>query len=355
MAKTDLSKLSWRDARVALKQARLDRGWTQVDLAEATDYTKGRISQEEKGSDKSIPFKYLDRVIPALGFDSLQNLLDKKHRKFVIPLAQRSTVAAPKRDTKEQVLESMVYEALEPVRQHRSLMKKLASRDPVLPLMRMPNPLTREVATQQGQEAARRFRDFLGVSSNSPLMDLGRILGRLGIAIRGCDLPEGIQGVIVGNPDHGFAILYSRSDQAKRQLFTVAHELGHLVMDTLPYVEKRAKKPHPTSSKTKKRPSPPRERRANALQGAKCNDECRRRRQRAQQQCGARGKQHRWDEPAAVQDVAERHEQQYADGEPDLCRGDEPTGGRGGDAQVARDEAEQRLRPVQVGDGRPRH
>jgi hypothetical protein len=63
---------------------------------------------------------------------------------------------------------------------------------------------------------------------------------------------------------------------------------------------------------------------------AQCEEEyADRRRQRAQQQCGGRGQQHHRDEPAAVQDVAERHEQQHADGVPDLRRGDEPAGRRG--------------------------
>lgn len=87
---------------------------------------------------------------------------------------------------------------------------------------------------------------------------------------------------------------------------------------------------------------------------AQCDDEdADRRRQRTQQQCGGRGQQQQRDESAAIQDVAERHEQQHPDRVPALRCGHEPSGRLGRGVQIACDEAEQRLRAVQVGDGRP--
>ncbi len=60
--------------------------------------------------------------------------------------------------------------------------------------------------------------------------------------------------------------------------------------------------------------------------------------------------QHDRDEPAPVQQVPERHQQEDPDGVADLGDGDQQPGHRGGHAEGGGDLLQQRLRPVQVAD-----
>lgn len=53
----------------------------------------------------------------------------------------------------------------------------------------------------------------------------------LGVSVKAATLPPGISGEIRPSPDNnGFVIRVNRHDPAKRQRFTVAHELAHFLL-----------------------------------------------------------------------------------------------------------------------------
>ena len=85
------------------------------------------------------------------------------------------------------------------------------------------------------EQAANKFRDYIKISNKQPLSDLINILENLGIII-----------VQVKNPDHRFddfdglseivnktpvIVLLDNIKDGARQRFTIAHELGHLVLN----------------------------------------------------------------------------------------------------------------------------
>jgi Zn-dependent peptidase ImmA (M78 family) len=52
---------------------------------------------------------------------------------------------------------------------------------------------------------------------------------RIGVQVRGAELPDNISGALLKQPGHDPIILLHHSDSTNRKRFTCAHELGHYV------------------------------------------------------------------------------------------------------------------------------
>ncbi|MCH7494258.1 ImmA/IrrE family metallo-endopeptidase, partial [bacterium] len=92
-------------------------------------------------------------------------------------------------------------------------------------------------AVRQGDEVADEFRRTVGISDLRPPHDLEEILTSLEVVLVPMKLPAGVSGAAIGDAEHGNVIVFDKTESRRRQRFTVAHELGHLVMDPLPLID----------------------------------------------------------------------------------------------------------------------
>lgn len=87
---------------------------------------------------------------------------------------------------------------------------------------------------EDAEKAAADFRDIIGISKRQPLSDITNILENLGIIIINIDDDnrnfkdfDGLSEIVNNIP---FIILLNNTKDGARQRFTIAHELGHLVL-----------------------------------------------------------------------------------------------------------------------------
>ena len=99
-----------------------------------------------------------------------------------------------------------------------------------------PYPVVRDVA--EADRAARSLREHWGLG-NDPIPNLVELLEEQGIKVLAVNLTN-IDGLTahVRRSEHGVVpvIVVNRQEWGERQRFTLAHELGHLVMDVAPKV-----------------------------------------------------------------------------------------------------------------------
>ena len=99
-----------------------------------------------------------------------------------------------------------------------------------------PYPVVRDVA--EADRAARSLRDHWGLG-NDPIPNLVELLEEQGIKVLAVELTN-IDGLTahVRRSEHGVVpvIVVNCQDWRERQRFTLAHELGHLIMDVAPRV-----------------------------------------------------------------------------------------------------------------------
>ena len=100
-----------------------------------------------------------------------------------------------------------------------------------------PYPVSRDVA--EADRAARSLRDHWGLG-NDPIPNLVELLEEQGIKVLAVDLTN-IDGLTArvrrGGKDAVHVIVVDSGAWRERQRFTLAHELGHMVMDVVPRSE----------------------------------------------------------------------------------------------------------------------
>lgn len=74
-----------------------------------------------------------------------------------------------------------------------------------------------------------KTRSRIEAFQNSPLVQLPALAKALGVTVKAATLAPGISGEI-RPAEGGFVIRINRHDPAKRQRFTVAHELAHFLL-----------------------------------------------------------------------------------------------------------------------------
>ena len=103
--------------------------------------------------------------------------------------------------------------------------------DPSLLPPRISSVRTKWEAVVQGEKAATNMRNYLNMGE-APSLDLENVLGQRGVKIIMRPLPQsGVWGFSVTSREFGHAIFVNTCCTREKQLFTLAHELGHLTMD----------------------------------------------------------------------------------------------------------------------------
>ena len=75
----------------------------------------------------------------------------------------------------------------------------------------------------------RRSATELLVGQNEAPVQLDQILGRLGVELREMEIAEDISGILIRDGKRKF-IVVNESHSPARKRFTIAHEIGHLVL-----------------------------------------------------------------------------------------------------------------------------
>lgn len=81
-------------------------------------------------------------------------------------------------------------------------------------------------------EVAKKTRELFGLSEGEIIYDICGLLEKFGVKIKICNFNvTGFYGISIGNKDGGPAIIINTyNSTVERQIFSVAHELGHILM-----------------------------------------------------------------------------------------------------------------------------
>ena len=214
-----------------LRTLRLLLGMSQAELAASTGFTQALISQVEKGT-RAASEDLLARVMavtstPAAFFDIDPSELPADTLHF------RRKASASAKEVKR--VEATVREAY---RVAARLMHATKVRRASLPCAEG------DLDGDQIERWAEKTRDALGIGRDGPVLHVTRACERAGIAVVPLVLVDGAgqgEDIVVGHsgvsswkgPDEPYLISYFTAASGDRQRFTIAHELGHLVLHTL--------------------------------------------------------------------------------------------------------------------------
>ena len=95
------------------------------------------------------------------------------------------------------------------------------------------------VSLEETELAAHRLRDAWGLGGG-PIPDMPELLQERGIKVFNLDLPGSVDGLSCrvrrADGDDVPAVVYSTGTSLERERFTIAHELGHMILDIKPSV-----------------------------------------------------------------------------------------------------------------------
>ena len=189
-----------------LRQARIDAEISQVELARRLGMSQAAISQWETGS-RSPTIEDLYRLANELGTDIL-DLLPRAQKRSTARAALRAVVAGLEWSGMKDELEDFLAAAEEAPRPERIVESR--SSDPV--------------------EAAARLLADLGIDT-APV-DVKDVATMCGIPIVTLAADPSLSGLVV-ELDHGPVIGVNSSEPESRQRFSIAHELGHFILNHL--------------------------------------------------------------------------------------------------------------------------
>lgn len=217
----------WAERVVALREL---HGWTQTQLATTTGISQAYISSIER-LQRTASLEIVEQIARATGtpmafFDSgfQQFSDDTLHFRKNRTASQRLT-----RQFKRYFQES--------ARAGETLVEKISYPKAALTFLSDGDPVTSEALS----ELARDARRAMGLAPSDPIRNLTRGLERSGIAVFRIDLADLEDERVVGSGHYGIshwagpgtraAIAYV-SGSGDRNRFTLAHELGHLLLHT---------------------------------------------------------------------------------------------------------------------------
>lgn len=207
-----------------VRNARLYHGWSQSQLAAEVGTTQPKISQIENGDYNNS--KLLDSISEVTQYSRTWfergPLPDLPSGSLRFRKQAKSSIRTDER------VRAHVRQAVEVIEQF--------SRLPEAPPVAL-RPLTPfdKFSHDKIETLALEVRESLGVGPADPIPNLVRALERAGVAVIGSavDMEAGKHSGASYWPDYPFGrpvICFSRGMPGDRQRFTVAHELGHLIL-----------------------------------------------------------------------------------------------------------------------------
>lgn len=203
-----------------LREAREFFGWTQEEAAKRLGITREYLSLLEAGK-RRLPMRLLAKAAELYGrpeswfygigdpVGSLQMLLRQTEK------------ASLSEETKRQLVRFVHF-----CEEIANLRKLLNHPVPELPTY----PVTKERLEEQARQAARAERERLGLDDD-PVPNLADILETRGIPVIRLPMTDEVSGAMAYDAGMGGFILVNANKFLTHQLWTVAHEYGHLLKD----------------------------------------------------------------------------------------------------------------------------
>ena len=205
--------------------ARQFRGASQAAIALAAGLNQGHYSRIENNLVPDGPsLESVERIAAALQFPV--NFFYQEDGLAALPLSVHPFDRKKKR-VRERTLRQ-IHAELNVRLIHLRRFLRAADIRPELPLPHM------DVDECGGpQEVAKTMRRAWSIP-DGPISSLADCCERAGILVIWCDLSNGIDGVTMSVRDLPPCIFLNRNAPPDRMRFSLAHELGHLVMHTIP-------------------------------------------------------------------------------------------------------------------------
>lgn len=207
-----------------LQLARQFRGLSQIALSKAAGITQGYLSKIENGLIEPGE-DILDTLSRTLAFP--QNYFFSQDRVYGLPIsvhAYRKKASVP-----QKTLDSIQAEMNLRVIHYRKLLRSVdISQEYELPYLDI------EQYNGDAEEIAALVRRTWMIP-NGPIKNLIDFIERAGVLVFICDFPDGkVDGVTMAVKGMPPCIFLSKNQPADRMRFSLAHELGHLVMHRQP-------------------------------------------------------------------------------------------------------------------------
>jgi Zn-dependent peptidase ImmA (M78 family)/transcriptional regulator with XRE-family HTH domain len=211
-----------------LRQLRESRGYTQEDVAEVLGISRSAVVQLEAGN-RNLDSVELMTLANEFGFDP-KHLFEERFdavQDSVTALFRSDAELATNKELTHAVSQWSIM-----CRQFTSLEKLVgADRKNVSPAQyNLLSPRSKWEAIQQGSLIADYERNRLRLGT-SPLLELPEVIESQGVRVGHLPLDDTISGLFLADQENGLAILVNAKHSEQRQLFSFAHEYGHLLFD----------------------------------------------------------------------------------------------------------------------------
>ena len=211
-----------------IRKIRENRGFTQQDLADLLAIPRPAMVQIEAGN-RSLSSVELMKLSKELGFDPkdlFAEVFDEDQDSVTVLFRSDSEMA-----TNHQLNQAVSHWSVL-CRQFTELEKLVgADRKFISPAVyELVPPGSKWEAIQQGNIIADYERGRLKLGT-APLPDLPEIIEGQGVRVGRLPLEDCISGLFLADDKNGLAILVNAEHSEQRQLFSCAHEYGHLLFD----------------------------------------------------------------------------------------------------------------------------
>jgi Zn-dependent peptidase ImmA (M78 family)/DNA-binding XRE family transcriptional regulator len=209
-----------------LTEAREARGLRKTNLAELVQVSDSQISKYESNSQTPSP-AILDRICSVLAMPIEYFFYERpKNPDIESPIYYRSMSYATQQQRKAAEIKYLWLQDI-----YTYLWEFIDFPAVNLPDINPPNS-PEKISDQDVEEAADYLRQFWGLS-DGPIENLSRLVENNGIVLSFFDLgADGLDGFSQKNRDRPHIIISTGKTSAVRIRFSLAHELGHLILHT---------------------------------------------------------------------------------------------------------------------------
>jgi Zn-dependent peptidase ImmA (M78 family)/transcriptional regulator with XRE-family HTH domain len=219
-----------------LRLARLFRGFTQRELAVVLGTEASTLSRVENGLIEPSS-DFIERVIDALKMPS--EFFRQTDQLYGLPLSVHPSMWRKKAATSQHDVDRALAELNLRIIHLRRLLPA-SNYDPVVPLPEL------DAETYDGdiEKIANMVRRTWMVPAGA-ISDLTSWVERAGVFVIHAELPDSaMDGVTIRPPDAPPVIFLNKKQPSDRMRFSLAHELGHLVMHRVPNPNMEAEANH---------------------------------------------------------------------------------------------------------------
>ena len=222
-----------------IKRIRASRGISQTDMAKSASISRQAFTDIEKGKTKEPKVSNLQAIADALDVPIVA-LFEEPIELNTVRFRSNSIITQKEKAKKEQYLIDAAYWL-----KNFNYLQSIIS-DKKEDKLRDVFQKAGKLRTDRPRKAAESTRLALGLKEDEPIGDIIGLIESAGIKIRTQDFElKNFFGFSISESDGGPAIMVNnRSDiSIERQIFTVAHELAHLILHPKTYDPNQTEEP----------------------------------------------------------------------------------------------------------------